>query len=75
LAHTNFQKILSNIKSSTDESILLYTIKSTHYIGLGNVEKSIDNPETILQTLESQEKLEVFIMVNFASDKMSQVEN
>jgi len=62
----NFQKILSNIKSSTDESILLYNDENQPILSdWGNVEKSIDNPETILQTLESQEKLEGFYNGNF----------
>lgn len=62
----NFQKILSNIKSSTDESILLYNDENQPILSdWGNVEKNIDNPEIILQTLESQEKLEDFYNGNF----------
>ena len=62
----NFQKILSNIKSSTDESILLYNDENQPILSdWGNVEKNIDNPEIILQTLESQEKLEGFYNGNF----------
>lgn len=62
----NFQKILSNIKSSSDESILLYNDENQLILsGLGNARKNIDDPETILQTLESQQKLEGFYNGNF----------